>query len=85
MRYAFSKKPGNASRILIAGIVRKAEMKQHSDIPCWITLAHLPRRTADRVNRLTLSILHEHGMTLEAFFGLDYHDRRKRLSKRQSS
>jgi predicted Rossmann fold nucleotide-binding protein DprA/Smf involved in DNA uptake len=43
-------------------------MKQHSEIPYWITLAHLPKWGTEKINRLVVKIVHDNQMSLEAFF-----------------
>jgi len=43
---------------------------QHSEIPYWMSLAHLPRWPAEKVNRLSVNILQGKSMTLEGFFKL---------------
>ena len=45
-------------------------MKQHSEIPYWITIAHLPRWKTERINRLIIKIVHDNKMNLETFFNL---------------
>jgi DNA processing protein len=37
----------------------------------WIALAHLPKWTTERINRLAIQILHEKKMSLADFFNLD--------------
>ncbi len=37
----------------------------------WIAIAHLPRWTTERINRLIIKILHEEKITLEEFFEMD--------------
>ncbi len=46
-------------------------MKQHTEIPYWITIAHLPRWKTERINRLIISIVHDNKISLETFFNLD--------------
>ena len=46
-------------------------MKQHTEIPYWITIAHLPRWKTERINRLIISIVHDNKMNLETFFNLE--------------
>ncbi|MFN3315865.1 MAG: DNA-processing protein DprA [Raineya sp.] len=43
-------------------------MKQHSEIPYWITLAHLPKWGTEKINRLVVKIVHDNQMSLETFF-----------------
>ncbi|MCC5944937.1 MAG: DNA-protecting protein DprA [Bernardetiaceae bacterium] len=43
-------------------------MKQHTETPYWITLAHLPKWGAEKINRLVVKIVHDNQMSLEAFF-----------------
>jgi predicted Rossmann fold nucleotide-binding protein DprA/Smf involved in DNA uptake len=43
-------------------------MKQPSEIPYWITLAHLPKWGTEKINRLVVKIVHDNQMSLEAFF-----------------
>lgn len=43
-------------------------MKQYTEIPYWITLAHLPKWGAEKINRLVVKIIHDYQMTLEDFF-----------------
>ncbi|GAB4129795.1 MAG: hypothetical protein OHK0045_22120 [Raineya sp.] len=43
-------------------------MKQHTEIPYWITLAHLPKWGTEKINRLVVKIVHDSQMSLEAFF-----------------
>ena len=43
-------------------------MKQHTEVPYWITMAHLPKWGAEKINRLVIKIVHDHQMTLEHFF-----------------
>lgn len=43
-------------------------MKQHTEVPYWITMAHLPKWGAEKINRLVIQIVHDHQMTLEHFF-----------------
>lgn len=43
-------------------------MKQHFDIPYWITLAHLPKWGTEKINRLIVKIVHDNQMDLETFF-----------------
>lgn len=38
----------------------------------WIALAHLPKWTIERINRLIIQILHEKKMSLADFFNLDH-------------
>lgn len=44
------------------------KMKQHTEIPYWITLAHLPKWGTEKINRLVVKIVHDNQMSLEAFF-----------------
>ncbi len=46
-------------------------MKQHTEIPYWITLAHLPRWGAEKINRLIVKIVHDNQLSLETFFQLE--------------
>jgi predicted Rossmann fold nucleotide-binding protein DprA/Smf involved in DNA uptake len=43
-------------------------MKQHTEIPYWITLAHLPKWGVEKINRLVVKIVHDNQMSLETFF-----------------
>lgn len=43
-------------------------MKKHSEIPYWITLAHVPKWGVEKINRLVVKIVHDNQMSLEAFF-----------------
>lgn len=43
-------------------------MKQHTEIPYWITLAHLPKWGTEKINRLVVKIVHDNQMSLETFF-----------------
>lgn len=43
-------------------------MKQHTEIPYWITLAHLPKWGTEKINRLVVKIVHDNLMSLETFF-----------------
>ena len=43
---------------------------QHSELPYWIALAHIPRWPAEKVNRLVIRIIHEKSLSLEDFFNL---------------
>ncbi|SFF62091.1 DNA-processing protein DprA [Thermoflexibacter ruber] len=43
-------------------------MKQHSEIPYWITLAHLSKWGTEKINRLVVKIVHDNQMSLETFF-----------------
>lgn len=43
-------------------------MKQHTEVPYWITMAHLPKWGTEKTNRLVIQIVHDHQMTLEHFF-----------------
>lgn len=43
-------------------------MKQHTEIPYWITLAHLPKWGVEKINRLVVKIIHDNHTTLELFF-----------------
>jgi len=43
-------------------------MKQHTETPYWITLAHLPKWGAEKINRLVVKIVHDNQMSLETFF-----------------
>lgn len=43
-------------------------MKQHSETPYWITLAHLPKWGVEKINRLVVKIIHDNQMALELFF-----------------
>lgn len=43
-------------------------MKQHIEIPYWITLAHLPKWGTEKINRLVIKIVHDNQMSLETFF-----------------
>lgn len=43
-------------------------MKQHAEIPYWITLAHLPKWGTEKINRLVVKIVHDNQMSLENFF-----------------
>jgi len=45
-------------------------MKQHTEIPYWITLAHLPKWGTEKINRLVVKIVHDNQMNLETFFHL---------------
>ncbi len=45
-------------------------MKQHTEIPYWITLAHLPKWGTEKINRLVVKIVHDNQMNLEIFFHL---------------
>ncbi len=46
-------------------------MKQHTEIPYWITLAHLPKWGAKKINRLVVKIVHDNQLSLETFFQLE--------------
>ncbi len=43
-------------------------MKQHTEIPYWITLAHLSKWGTEKINRLVVKIVHDNQMSLETFF-----------------
>ncbi|HAI76497.1 MAG TPA: DNA transporter [Microscillaceae bacterium] len=43
-------------------------MKLTTEIPYWITLAHLPKWGAEKINRLVVKIIHENQLSLETFF-----------------
>lgn len=43
-------------------------MKHHTEIPYWITLAHLPKWGTEKINRLIVKIIHDNQMSLELFF-----------------
>jgi len=43
-------------------------MKQHTEAPYWITLAHLPKWGTEKINRLVVKIVHDNLMSLETFF-----------------
>jgi len=43
-------------------------MKKHTEIPYWITLAHLPKWGTEKINRLIVKIVHDNQMSLETFF-----------------
>jgi predicted Rossmann fold nucleotide-binding protein DprA/Smf involved in DNA uptake len=43
-------------------------MKQHTEIPYWISLAHLPKWGAEKINRLVIKIVHDRQRSLEDFF-----------------
>ncbi len=49
-------------------------MKQFSEIPYWITVAHLPKWRTERVNKLIIKIVHDNQMNLETFFNLSVND-----------
>ncbi|MBU6324242.1 MAG: DNA-processing protein DprA [Bacteroidetes bacterium] len=42
-----------------------------NDITCWMTLAHLPGWSVERINRLVVRIVHEEAITVSEFFALD--------------
>ena len=37
----------------------------------WISVAHLPRWTSERINRMIITVVHEKNIRLEEFFGLN--------------
>jgi DNA processing protein len=43
-------------------------MKMSTEIPYWITLAHLPKWGTEKINRLIVKIVHDKSMSLETFF-----------------
>ena len=51
-----------------------------SDAPYWITLAHLPKWGAKKINQLIVKIVHDFHLTLEAFFKLSETDWRGQFS-----
>ena len=42
----------------------------YRDAPYWISLAHLPKWGAEKINRLIVKIVHEFQLSVEAFFKL---------------
>lgn len=49
-------------------------MKQHTEIPYWISIAHLPKWRTERINKLIIKIVHDNKMTMEEFFNLSEND-----------
>lgn len=45
-------------------------MKEHTEIPYWIAIAHLPKWRTERINKLIIKIVHDNQMSLEDFFNL---------------
>lgn len=43
-------------------------MKEYTETPYWITLAHLPKWGTEKINRLVVKIVHDNQMSLETFF-----------------
>ncbi|HRE58617.1 MAG TPA: DNA-processing protein DprA [Candidatus Kapabacteria bacterium] len=43
-------------------------MKEYTEIPYWITLAHLSKWGTEKINRLVIKIVHDNQMSLETFF-----------------
>lgn len=46
-------------------------MKEAAEYTYWIAIAHLPKWTTDRINRLIVQIVHDKKMSLEEFFNLN--------------
>ena len=43
-------------------------MRLNTEIPYWITLAHLPKWGTEKINKLVIKIVHDKKMSLETFF-----------------
>jgi DNA processing protein len=43
---------------------------QNSELPCWLSLAHLPKWSVEKINRLVIRIIHEKSLSLDTFFSL---------------
>jgi DNA processing protein len=54
-------------------------MKQNTEIPYWITLAHLPKWGPEKINRLVIKIVHENQISLETFYHLTATDWKERF------
>lgn len=54
-------------------------MINSTEVPYWITLAHMPKWGTEKINRLIIKIVHENNMDLESFFQLSAEDWRNKF------
>lgn len=49
-------------------------MKKHSEIPYWISIAHLPKWRTEKINKLIIKIVHDNQLSMEDFFNMSESD-----------